>query len=465
MARLNVYKTIPPVYTHEGAKASHHISALLQLRRTVMACMLWEDTFYEDGQSVADRIKSLIPSIKPTDVAQLAIDARTKMKLRHVPLLIAREMARLDSHKGLVSDLLFNIIQRPDELTEFLAIYWKEGKQPLANSVKRGLARAFTKFNEYELAKYNRDAAVKLRDVLFLSHSKPADATRTGKYTKDERKNGIIPTYMSPGEVLYSKVAKNALVTPDTWEVALSAGADKAATFIRLMSEKRLGALACLRNLRNMRDAGVDKSMVADYLCACNLERVLPFRFIAAARMVPQWEDILEQPMVRCLESQEKLHGNTALFVDVSGSMDHHISQKSDITRLDAACGLAILLREICSSVDIYTFSNRVVAVPARRGFALRDAVVKSQSHQGTLLGQALSTVYARAEGRLDRTIVITDEQSRDQIPNPKGEGYIINVASYEHGIGYDTWTKIDGWSEAVVDYITTLEQSGIKLQ
>jgi 60 kDa SS-A/Ro ribonucleoprotein len=39
--------------------------------------------------------------------------------------------------------------------------------------VKRGLARAFTKFDAYQLAKYNRRSRVKLRDVLFLCHAKP----------------------------------------------------------------------------------------------------------------------------------------------------------------------------------------------------------------------------------------------------------------------------------------------------
>jgi low affinity Fe/Cu permease len=92
-----------PIFTHEGAVASK-INPELQLRRSVMTCMLFENTFYEDGQSVADRIKDLVPKVKAEKVAQIAVEARTKQKLRHVPLLIAREMARTDSHKHLVAD-------------------------------------------------------------------------------------------------------------------------------------------------------------------------------------------------------------------------------------------------------------------------------------------------------------------------------------------------------------------------
>ena len=113
-----------PSFTHEGAPAKQ-ISALLQLRRSVLATMLWEDNFYEDGQAIADRIKTLISKVDPEKVAALAVEARSKGKLRHVPLLIVREMSRLDTHKHLVSKTLDQVIQRPDELAEFLCIYFK----------------------------------------------------------------------------------------------------------------------------------------------------------------------------------------------------------------------------------------------------------------------------------------------------------------------------------------------------
>ena len=59
-----------------------------------------------------------------------------------------------------------------------------------------------------------------------------------------------------------------------------------------------------------------------------------------------------------------------------------------------------------------------------------------------------------------DRLIVITDEQAHDRVSGPKGKGYVINVASYKNGVGYGKWTHIDGWSEAVIEYIRVLEQT-----
>ena len=218
------------------------------------------------------------------------------------------------------------------------------------------------------------------------------------------------------------------------------------------------GSVAEGEYLRNMRDAGVDESLVLSALAAMKTARVLPFRFLAAARYAPQWEEALEQAMLKSVASQEKLAGKTIVLVDVSGSMTAPLSQRSEMQRTDAAYGLAVLLREIGERVAVFSFSDSLVEVPARRGFALRDAIANSQRHNGTQLGHAV-TELNRNHG-YDRLIVITDEQAHDRVPAPRGKGYVINVASYKNGVGYGNWTHIDGWSESVVEYIRTLEQT-----
>ena len=55
MAKLNTLNLNFPPRTHEGAPA-RNISTELQLRRSVMACLLWESQFYEDGVEIAGRI-------------------------------------------------------------------------------------------------------------------------------------------------------------------------------------------------------------------------------------------------------------------------------------------------------------------------------------------------------------------------------------------------------------------------
>lgn len=423
-----------PVFTHEGAKASH-INAEQKLRRSVMANLLWEDSFYEDGQEVGQRIKDLIPQVKAEKVAQIAIEAREEMKLRHVPLLIVREMARHPGHKALVGSTLSRIIQRADELAEFVSLYWKEKKQPLSKQVKLGLAQAFTKFDEYQLAKYNRDNAVKLRDVLFLCHAKP----------KDDQQAQV-----------WKRLIDGTLNTPDTWEVELSASKDKKASWTRLLDQNKLGALALLRNLRNMKESDVDQNLVRIHLDNMKTDRVLPFRFISAARTNPTLEPTLEQAMFRSLKEVEKLPGKTAIVVDNSGSMHGtKVSVKSDIDRADAACALAILLREVCEDVVVVGFGSNAQVVPSRRGFALADAIKRGPGG-GTNTDYALQ--LAEQEG-YDRIIVVTDEQSHQTIREPKTrKAYFVNVACNKNGIGYGRWTHIDGWSESILRYIQTFE-------
>lgn len=412
------------------------ISAEKQLKRVVLASMLWEKTFYVDGTEAAKIVQDLVAKVPAVKVAQLAIEARHNYKLRHMPLFLCRELARLGK---LNAATLNEVIQRPDELGEFLSLYWSDGKCPISNQVKKGLAIAFGKFNEYQLAKYNRASAqVSLRDVLFLSHSKPTSPQQ---------------------EALFKRVANQELETPDTWETELSSGADKGSTFSRLMAEKKLGALAFLRNLRNMTQAGVSEDLIRAYASTVNVDKVLPFRYIAAARIVPQFEDMLESMMLRSLDTAEKLPGKTVLLVDVSGSMfGTKISAKSDLDRFDAAAALAILCSSVCEQVEIYTFSNQVVRVAPRKGFALKDALDTSQHHGGTHLGGAIRSI--KANSKFDRLIVISDEESQDSVGSPGvDKAYILNVASYKNGVNRSDYLTITGFSEACVDYIREVEK------
>jgi 60 kDa SS-A/Ro ribonucleoprotein len=441
MAKMNVWKRMFPVRTHEGAVAQK-VSAKFALRRTVLTCLLWEDTFYEKGSGIAARVAELVRENKPEDVAALAREARDAMQLRHVPLFLVRELARRKGSGPLVAETLEQVIQRADELAEFVALYWKEKKEPLSAGVKRGLARAFPKFDAYQLAKYDRATAIKLRDVLFLCHAKPRNAEQAA---------------------LWKKLAEGTLVAPDTWEVALSARKDKKETFERLLEEGKLGGMAVLRNLRLMTAAGVSPKLIRKRLDK-GIARALPFRFVTAARYAPKLEDALEAAMCKGVAGLPELSGATGLLVDVSGSMNYRLTAKGETTRMDAAAGLAILLREKAAEFSIATFSDTCVELPPRRGFALRDAIVKSQAHSGTYLKRALAQLNESAEWRkLERLIVITDEQSHDGIlPAWTQKAYVVNVAPYKNGVSYGNgWTHIDGWSERILDYIAATESEG----
>jgi len=443
--RTNVATRKPPIFTHEGAKAVR-LDPVAQLRRSVCACLLFEDNFYEDGQSIAERIHAEVAEVLklrlgPQIIADLAHEARTQFKLRHVPLwlLVALVRARVPASQYNVAEAIARCIQRPDEMAELLAMYWTPKRQPVSAPLRKGLAAAFTNFDEYSLRKYcNRKGSIAMRDVLFLSHPKPRTEEQAA---------------------LWKQLASKELKAPDTWEAELSAGKDKRETFERLISEKKLGALALLRNLRGMTEAQVPEQTIRQAILDMKTERVLPFRFIAAARYAPQFEPELESSMFRSLAEVPKLLGKTVLVVDNSGSMyQEKVSAKSELNRSDAACALAMLLREVCETIQVVVFSDQSVQIPPRRGFALRDAIQSATGHGSTMTDLALELAEKL---KYDRCIVVTDEQSHQVIRKPVAgqRGYFINVANNKNGIGYGAWTHVDGWSEAIVSFISEAER------
>lgn len=427
------------------------------LKRSVMACLLWEDNFYENGVSNTENIKELIPQVEPQKVFDIAVEARVKQKLRHVPLLVAREMARLDTHKGLVGKLLPLIIKRADEIAEFMAIYWKDGKQPISKQVKIGLAQAFHNFDEYQLAKYNRKEQVKLKDVLFMVHAHPGQKAD-----------------------LFKRLADGELRTPDTWEVALSAGAgeNKKEAWTRLVEEKKLGALAFMRNLRNMEQVGVSRSVIQKGFDTINPRWLLPLNYFAAAKHAPNWEREIEDLMLRGFAQAPKLPGHTIFVVDVSGSMYCSTSSKSEFSRLDAASAMALIASETCEHVAIYvtagndhTRAHQTAKIKPRRGFALCEDIAGNSQRLGgggIFTRQCLEHIKkheTETPETPDRIIIFSDSQDCDypecRIPKPFGiKNYIVDVSAHSRGINYDgVWTaEISGWSEHFLDYIFAYE-------
>ena len=461
--KLNTAVKSPRPRTHEGAEGPR-LHAEDRLRRSVLACMLWEGEFYEDGKAIGERILELAREVRPEVVAALAVEARNRQHLRHAPLLLLSALAETGSGTSLLRNAIPQVVKRADELAELLAVYAHvKGVKPsnlkpvLTAQLKKGLARAFRRFDQYQLAKYDRAGAIRLRDVLFLTHAKP----------KDEEQAAV-----------WAKLIDGTLDSPDTWEVKLSkAGAeakaeskdaeeaaekfkeDKAATFTRLLTEGRLGYMALLRNLHGMADAGVDVDLIENAILARRgAHRVLPFRFIAAARAAKQFEPVLDKALVATLREAPKWPGTTIVLVDVSDSMNwSKVSAKSTLTRMDAACALAAMVN--AERKRVFSFSNRVEEVPPREGMALIDAIQGSQPHGGTWMGKAIKAVQQKPH---DRLIVITDEQAHDRVGAPAtGNSWLLNVASYERGVGtHQNWKRITGWSEHVLRYITEVERA-----
>jgi hypothetical protein len=443
--------------THEGGMARTPTPEK-QLMRLMATCMLFEDTFYEKGSDIANSIAMTCKQVPVELIAETAIKAREDFKLRHVPLfLVAQLDLRRAEAKGLLSRTVERVVQRPDELAELLSIIQKVNpgkplKKVISAQVKKGLAKAFAKFNAYQLAKWNRDNTIKLRDVMFLVHAKPIPGVKG--FTKKVRKDGAS---VPEGGDTFMRLAGGTLETPDTWEVALSAGKDKKETWERLIRDEKLGYMALLMNLRNMEQANVDHNLVEDALIkGAPHSRALPFRFISAYKAAPSFAQSLSDAMVKAISEGEKLAGTTYLVLDVSGSMDAPLSSKGQLMRWEAGAALGILFREICERARVFTFSQSLVEVANVRGLGMIEGVKHSQPFAGTYLAGALKSLYKSLPAPT-RTVVITDEQAHDGLSTvPAGSrGYLVNVAPNKPALAMDgRWSRISGFSERLVDFI-----------
>jgi hypothetical protein len=434
-----------------AAKSTHEA----QLRRLVMTCLLWEDAAYITGQKIDEQIRTLVPLIDGATVAKIAIASRKEQKLRHVPLLLIREMCRYESHRKYVRFVIKSVCTRADQITDLLALYWKtnSGKKSLPKQMKLGIADALVGFDEYQLAKYNRATEVKLRDAMRLTHPKPKDVE------------------------LFRRLASDTLQTPDTWEVGLSAAkndAEKAQVWRSLIAGKKLGALATLRNLRNMQ-AVLTKAEVRQAIESANPAMLLPIDFIKAVQYAPDYIPQLEKLMFACLAQFPKLKGETVFVLDVSGSMQRRISDKSEFTRLDVGIAMTMIAREMCENCTIYltagsdaTRIHKTMKIKNLRGFGLLD-LIKSKYVEmgggGIFTRQCVEYIAKEEKNEPDRLIIFSDsqdcERSTDKLPKPKAKRkYIVDVSPHQYGINYaGIWdAEVSGWSENFLRFISELE-------
>lgn len=440
------------------------------LRRAVATALLGETTFYENGQALTERMAALVPQVTPFQAIDLMQEARIRHGLRHTPLLLAVEAARRPEARALLREGLGPVLRTPRDAMDLLALYWSrnpapEGRQraPLPNCFKAAIRDAFGRWDEFRLRKYGTladNVAVRLRDLMFMAHPKPDEA-------------------LAP---VYAALADQSVTAPDTWEALLSKAGpdgDKREVWEKLLVERKLGALALVRNLRNMRQAGVRVADIAEALAKCRAQDVWPWQALAAARHAPELEGPLSDLMVRACGPMPRLPGKTVMLVDVSSSMNARLSAHGEMERMDAAAGLAVICREVADVFQVVTFSNHFVALDpatAGRGTALAKTIIGSQPHGGTELSNALDHLERVLAEPLHRLIIPTDEQTHGGavLGRPMfGRVTLINLAPHATGVrtgGQNAGNvrhegnvdRIDGWSANVLRYIA--EREGIHM-
>lgn len=315
------------------------------------------DQFYRSAETSIDELKKMVSNIKDKEfMAKAAVYARDKFGMRSITHALAGEMASHLTGAEWAKNFYDKVVIRPDDMTEILSYYLAnktDKKNPkFPNSIKKGFAKAFDKFDNYQIAKYkNENKEFKLVDVVNLVHPSPNTRNKSA----------------------LESLIKGELKNTQTWESKLSLAGQLAETeedltklksdaWSELITTKKIGYMALLKNLRNIIQQSPDSVDVACELLTnesmIKSSRVLPFRFTTAYEELQKLEssDLTRKVIIALNGALEtslcnvpKLDGSTLVVLDVSGSM---MGKPSEIASLFGA----VLAK--ANNADVLTFSN-----------------------------------------------------------------------------------------------------------
>ncbi len=305
--------------------------------------MFGEPKFYGSTDAEVIRLATECAKNDPEFLCKLACYARNVGNMRSISHVLTAVIAR--EAREYTRTAIRNVVIRPDDITEIMACYAALYDKPFPNAMKREIACVIQKFDEYQLAKYNRDKSIKLRDVLRITHPVP----------KDDKTAALL-----------GKILSDSLEMPYAWETELSARGNTKEVWDELIASGKVGYMALLRNLRNIVKAKADLQPVLATLSdpvQVRRSRQLPFRFYSAYRtlageklLTMEIYQALENALRASIDNMEPIPGRILIAVDVSGSMGATVSAKSEVRCCDIAALFGAMASRLCDDAVVCYF-------------------------------------------------------------------------------------------------------------
>jgi hypothetical protein len=428
------------------------------------------DQFYRTESQTYDQLVGLLKRVDPKFAAQAAVYARTQFGVRSISHAAASELAKHVSGKEWATAFYNAIVHRPDDILEILAYHMAKNGKP-SNAMKRGLALSFDKFDRYALAKYRGEGkSVKMVDAVNILHPKPTD------------KNA---------EAIKALVEGN-LRSFDTWESELTKAGQVAKSadekldlkrdaWAKLISERKIGYFALLRNLRNIIEQAPEsldaalELLVDEKLIKKSL--VLPFRVNTAyeeiqAMNTPAASKVLTaiaKAVDISLSNVPVFLGRTLVVLDVSGSMTVGYGRNGNIVPAKIGALFAAVLAK-ANDADLMTFDNSARYVNVNKA---DSAMTIARSIRFPGGGTDFHTIFRAAREKYDRVIILSDMQGWIGYDSPTAEfadykkrtGANPHVYSFDLQ-GYGTMQfpernvcALAGFSDKVFDVMAMVEQ------
>jgi len=368
------------------------------------------DTFYKSAGDQVQRIAELTQKLEdPLFAAKAAVYTRKQNGLRSVSHIVAGELSQRVDVKGSPWLRAFyrKVVQRPDDITETLAYLKTRGNpdlRKLSNAMKRGFGEALSGFDAYQLAKYLRsDRDPNLIDAVNLLHPKSTPALAA-----------LMTGTLKPAETWETKLtqagqqaAKEALSEQEKVEL-------KGQAWTELLAQRKLGYLACLRNLRNIAEQAPEAFPLALAFLTdprqVEKSLVLPFQIFTATEALAGTKAdsnaaklALDKAMELSLKNVPAFAGETLLAVDVSGSM------RGRPLRI-ASLFAAVLFKSQRSS-EVMLFDTKAQHLRLHPGDSL-TSLTKAIEQAATGGGTDFRLIFQNARKAYDRVIILSDMQA-----------------------------------------------------
>jgi len=409
-----------------------------------------QDQYYRTEKEGLEEIYRLFDAIPDKKfLAKAALYARTQFGMRSISHVVAGELAKRVKGEKWLKSFFDKIVYRADDMTEIVSYV---GPKELSHALRKGFAKAFLRFDEYKLAKYKGDGkSVSLIDVANLVHPKSNEAIK--------------------------KLMTGSLQAPETWEVLLTqAGGDtekKAEVWKKLITEKKIGYFALLRNLRNIIEQApnvldeavtllTDETLIKKSL-------VLPFRYSTALGQIEQLNGSEARKVIIALNTAldiavknvPKFDGDTLVVLDCSGSME---GKSAEIGALFSA----VLIKS--NNADCILFSNDAKYYSVN---PMDSTLTISKSIHFASGGTNFHSIFETANKAYDRIVILSDMQGwiGEYVPTStyaeykKGTGANPKIYSFDlQGYGTMQFPEqnvfcIAGFSEKVFSIMQFLEK------
>ena len=359
-----------------------------------------EDGFYESANEQVERYVNLTKQVGERYgwdfVARASFFARNYLGMRSISQITAAMLNDVSFQEK--RNYFKNFFHRPDDVAEVFSIIENIGSNKRSHALVRGAADYLSSLSAYSLGKYQmKGKQYNLYDLINITHATSENIN------------------------LY-KI--NSLPVVDTWETAISTAApkDKAEEWKRLVEQNKLGYLALIRNLRNIVQSNNDEEWIANYVCpqlenqeAIKKSLVFPYQIYQAYRMVSQnliLKNSLEKAFCVAAGNVPKLDGKSVILLDVSGSMNSFISQKSVVKLKEVGAVFAATLYLNNSDIQLIKFGDRAKSFGVynieNNIFNVIDAMCQNDSCG---YGTRIDTAYEIMQTKFDRIFIISDMQ------------------------------------------------------